>query len=195
MLFLLKIIHGITYKIEGQENIPRNSLFIIAAKHQSPFETFLLSFLFPQSVFILKRELLYIPLIGMYFWKAGMIFIDRNKTVKAARSMIALARKQLDQQKIIIIFPEGTRTAINQSIPYKGGIALLYKTFSLPIVPVALNSGLFWPRGILAAKRSGQITIRFLPPIIQRDLNKQEFMTRLQQVIELNSKSLIHQYK
>ncbi|WP_246224388.1 lysophospholipid acyltransferase family protein [Wolbachia endosymbiont of Litomosoides sigmodontis] len=186
---MLRLLCGIKYEVRGMENIPKHP-FIIASKHQSPLETFIFILLFRNAVFILKRELKWIPFIGLHLMALRMIFINRLDGVNAMRRIIKLARMRIVENRSIIIFPEGTRTAAKQKTKYQPGIAALYSVLSIPVLPVALNTGLFWPKSILSMRRnSGKAVIEVLPPIYH-GLNKNEFLENLEKIIEERSNEL-----
>lgn len=152
---------GITWRVEGE--FPPGPV-IIASKHQSAFETFLYPTLCPDSVFVLKRELLWVPLVGWYLKRSGQIAVDRQGGGSAMRRMLAAARKQVEAGLSLIIFPEGTRVAPGRSAPLQPGVRALYSTLKLPVVPVSLDSGHYWPRNSFL-RRSGCIRIVIQPPI------------------------------
>ncbi|WP_341819383.1 lysophospholipid acyltransferase family protein [Wolbachia endosymbiont (group A) of Brachyopa scutellaris] len=189
VLFMLRLLCGIKYEVRGMENIPKQP-FIIASKHQSPFETFIFILLFRKVVFILKRELKWIPFIGLHLIALKMIFINRSDGISSIRHIIKLAKMRIKENRSIIIFPEGTRTTINQNIKYQSGIAALYSVLSVPVLPVALNTGLFWPKSILSLRKNpGKAVIEILPPIYP-GLNKNEFLQSLEKIIEERSSRL-----
>ena len=140
-VLLLRAVCGLGYRIEGLENLPDQPV-VIAAKHQSIWETLAFCHIFQRPIFVLKQELLRIPFYGWYLKRMGMIAIDRDGGAGALRRMLAEARQTLDAGKHIIIFPEGTRTKPGQRRPYHPGVAALYKQLGVPVLPVALNSGL-----------------------------------------------------
>nr|WP_237342948.1 lysophospholipid acyltransferase family protein [Wolbachia endosymbiont of Folsomia candida] len=171
------------------ENIPKQP-FIIASKHQSPFETFIFILLFKGAVFVLKRELKWIPFIGLHLMALKMIFINRSDGISSIRHIIKLAKMRIKENRSIIIFPEGTRTTAKQNTKYQSGIAALYSVLSVPVLPVALNTGLFWPKNILSlSKNSGKAIIEILPPIYP-GLNKDDFLQTLEKTIEEKSRQI-----
>ena len=187
--FLLRWIVGIKVDIKGLENLPQKQGYIVAAKHQSAMETVLLHMLVPNTVYVLKQSLLFLPLAGWYCWKTGCIAIDRNNGSAALKKMLNISQKRLKDGYNIIIFPEGTRTKPGCAATYHTGLALLYKQCQVPVVPLALNTGCFWPKN--SFKRiPGTATFEFLPPI-QPGLDKQVFMDTLQDQIESHSKALL----
>jgi len=186
-LFLHRVVIGTTEEIRGLERIPPGGL-LIASKHQSAWETLRLALLVPRPTFILKRQLLYVPLFGWYMWKTGMIPVDRGKGGAAIEAMTTLARRRIAEGRQIIIFPEGTRRAPGAPPAYRRGPARLYAALGVPCLPVALNSGLFWPRR--AWHRSGTILLECLDPIAP-GLGSDEFGTILEARIESATDSLI----
>ncbi|MGL9718164.1 MAG: lysophospholipid acyltransferase family protein [Wolbachia sp.] len=186
---MLRLLCGVEYEIRGMENIPKQP-FIIASKHQSPFETFIFILLFKNAVFILKRELKWIPFIGLHLMALGMIFINRSDGISSIRYVVKSAKVRTKENRSIIIFPEGTRTAVKQKTKYRPGVAALYKGLSVPILPVALNTGLFWPKSILSIRKNpGKAIIEILPPIYP-GLSKDEFLKNLEKTIEEKSSKL-----
>ena len=162
-LWLHRAILGIDDEIRGRENIPPGGL-IVAAKHQSAWETLRLIELFPRPCFILKRELLWLPLFGWYLSRVGMIPVDRGKRSAALQAMTLRARKAVAEGRQIIIFPEGTRRPPLAAPEYRHGVVRLYRELDVPCLPVALNSGLFWPRRSFVQRR-GTVLVACLPPI------------------------------
>src|SRR3954447_24142742 len=140
----LLAVAGIRVEMRGLEKIPKGAL-LVASKHQSVWETFALIPLFDDPAFIYKRELIWIPVFGWYLWKSDMVPVDRRARGGAMSGMIDSARRELTRGRQIIIFPEGTRTAPGASPAYKSGLANLYMATNVPCLPVALNSGVFWP--------------------------------------------------
>lgn len=191
-LWLLRVICGTKVSWCGTQNIPRGSC-IVACKHQSAWETFALYAVLDDPIYILKRELMWIPLFGWYTWKAGLIPIDRSAGMAALARMTARAQRALNgpYPRQLVIFPEGTRRTPGAAPSYKPGIVHLYARTRLPCVPAALNSGLFWPRRSLR-RLPGTIVIEFLNPIAP-GLDKRAFFTALQDAIERASARLIHE--
>ena len=187
-LWLLRIICGTDVEWRGVAKIPRGAL-IIGAKHQSTWETFALLTLFGDPTFIMKRELMWIPLFGWYTWKGGMIPVDRGAGKPTMALMCAHARVALEQGRQIIIFPEGTRRAPGAEPKYKYGIAQIYAGGSASCLPIALNSGLFWPRRRFL-RYPGTIRVEFLDPIAP-GLDRDVFFARLQRDIEAATARLI----
>ena len=186
--FLLRVICGITVEYRGLEKIPQGAL-IVASKHQSVWETFTLVTLLDQPTYILKRELTWIPFFGWYLIKAGMIAVNRGARGSALASMSEGARKALADGRQIIIFPEGTRRAPGAEPAYKYGVVHLYAATATPCVPVALNSGLFWPRRKFL-RYPGTIRLEVLDPI-PPGLDKETFAERLKRDIETATARLV----
>ncbi len=189
-LWLLRVIAGVKIEVRGREKIPQGPL-LVASKHQSAWETFTLVTLFPNPVFILKRELQWIPLFGWFTIKGRMVPVDRGGGAAALRAMTARARYELMQNRQLIIFPEGTRRAAGAEPRYKFGVAHLYAGAGVPCLPVALNSGLFWPRRSLL-RYPGTVVVEFLD-VIPAGLSQNEFFAKLQDEIETATALLIEE--
>lgn len=175
-LFLQRHIGGTDCFVEGLENLPQGA-YIIAAKHQSAWETFGILPYMDDPTLVLKRELMWIPGFGWYMAKIGMIPIDRGAPIKALKKVIQEAKKKVAQGRQILIFPEGTRREVGAPPEYKAGIVTLYQELKLPVVPIAHNAGLYWPNKS-RLRYKGTIRIKILPPI-QPGLDKKSFMKRL----------------
>jgi 1-acyl-sn-glycerol-3-phosphate acyltransferase len=189
-LWMLRVICGTTVEWRGLEKIPSGAL-IVAAKHQSSWETFALITLVRDPTFIVKRELMWIPMFGWCMWRGGMIPVDRGAGKPAMNAMNARARAELERGRQIIIFPEGTRRAAGAEPSYKYGIAHIYAEGAAPCLPIALNSGLFWPRRRFL-RYPGTVRVEILDPIppgLERDV----FFTRLQRDIESATARLIEE--
>ena len=189
-LHLLRIVCGITVEWRGLEKIPAGAC-LVAAKHQSVWETFALLTLFRDPTYILKRELLWLPLFGWAAWRARMIPVDRGGGKPALAAMAAHVRDALAAGKQIIIFPEGTRRPAGAEPKYKYGIAHLYGEGIAACVPIALNSGLFWPRRQFL-RYPGTITVEILDPIAP-GLAIDVFFERLQRDLEAATARLVAQ--
>jgi 1-acyl-sn-glycerol-3-phosphate acyltransferase len=187
-LWMLRVICGTKAEFRGVEKLPKGPL-IVAAKHQSTWETFALLWLFDEFTFIVKRELTWIPLFGWCMKRGGMIGVDRGAGSQALADMTTRAKETIRSGRQLIIFPEGTRRAPGADPRYKFGVAHLYAEIGVPCVPIALNSGLFWPRRSLM-RFPGTIVVEILDPI-PPGLGKQEFFTRLQNDIETATARLI----
>ena len=162
-LLLLRICTGLDYEVRGREHLPQ-SPSLIAMKHQSAWDTFAVPVLFRNAAMVIKRELGWVPFYGWYALKAGMIPINRRGGAKALVVMVDACKDRLARQRPIMIFPEGTRGAVGARVPYQPGVAALYSALGVPLVPVAVNSGLFWKRRAFA-KRPGRVVVEILPPI------------------------------
>ena len=176
IMALARVILHIDCRVLGRENVPEGAC-IIAAQHQSSFETFRLFMDLKHPVFILKRELIWIPLIGWYMLRIGFVSIDRSAGGAAIRKMLRGAQAALDAGNQVIVFPEGTRVAPGESRPYRPGIAALYAYCTAPVIPLALNSGHSWGK-TRVLKLPGQITLKFLPALAE-GLSKDAVLTEL----------------
>jgi 1-acyl-sn-glycerol-3-phosphate acyltransferase len=163
VLKLLAWCVGLRHEVRGREHLPQGPV-IIAMKHQSAWDTFAVPVVFGNAAIVFKKELMLVPFYGWYVWKAGMIAIDRKAGAAALRSLVAGGGRAVGQGRSIVIFPEGTRTAPGTRRPYQPGVAALYRQLDLPVVPVALNSGVFWGRRSFV-KRPGRIILEILSPI------------------------------
>jgi 1-acyl-sn-glycerol-3-phosphate acyltransferase len=187
-LWLLKVVCRIDVEFTGLDKIPPGPL-IVAAKHQSFLETFVLLTLFASPAYIIKRELMWIPLFGWYMWKGRMIPVDRGARRQALTAMTARARAELNRGRQIIIFPEGTRRPPGAPPAYKPGVAHLYAETDVPCVPIALNSGLVWGRRSFK-RYPGTVRVEILDPI-PPGLDKETFLLRLQHDIEAATARLV----
>ena len=185
---LTRMVAGIDYEIRGAEKIPRGPV-IVAAKHQSAWETFALLSLFDNPTFIIKRELQWIPIFGWFTIKGRMVPVQRGAGSQALNNMIERARIELSRGRQLVIFPEGTRRAPGAEPRYKYGVAQLYAAEGVPCIPIALNSGLFWPRRSLR-RNPGTILVEVLDPILP-GLDKDVFLERLKNEIETATARLI----
>lgn len=180
-LWLLRAIAGTRLEFRGLERIPPGGL-LVASKHQSFLETFALLTVFDDPTFVLKRELMWIPLFGWYTIKARQVPVDRSAGSLALVEMNARAREEAARGRQILIFPEGTRRAPGAPPAYKYGVAHLYSNLGVPCVPVALNTGLYWPRRKFL-RRPGTAVIEILEPI-PPGLPRDEFHETAKQAIE-----------
>ncbi|MEM7569970.1 MAG: 1-acyl-sn-glycerol-3-phosphate acyltransferase [Pseudomonadota bacterium] len=187
LAFLLKWICGADWQVLNAPT--REGAFIAAGKHQSAWETLMLSVVLKEPAFVLKKELMWLPFIGWYIWKMDMIPIDRSAGSKALRTMLKAAKKAKEAGRPIVIFPEGTRVAPGTTRPYQPGIAALYRQLELPILPFALNSGLVWPRNSFH-RYPGFITLAFQPEI-PSGLGKKDLIAALESAIEPASQALL----
>ncbi|MEM9234158.1 MAG: lysophospholipid acyltransferase family protein [Pseudomonadota bacterium] len=173
---------GIKSEIRGKEHLAVSPA-ILAAKHQSMWETLRLMAELPAACFVLKKELKNIPMFGWWCQAVGFIFIDREAGAKALRSMLMDASEALEEgASHIIIFPEGTRAAPGSSAPYQPGVAALAKSLRLPIIPAAHNSGSYW-KTPGPEKVPGTIVMEVFPPL-PTDLDRQSITTELERTIE-----------
>jgi 1-acyl-sn-glycerol-3-phosphate acyltransferase len=189
-LWLLRVVCGIKADFRGLEKIPRGG-YIMASKHQSMWETFALLPYVEEPTFILKRELMWIPLFGWCLWKAQMIPVDRGARGPALAAMTERAKVEVARGRQIIIFPEGTRRPPGAEPQYKFGVAHLYAETGVPCVPVALNSGLFWPRRSFR-RFPGTVVVQVCEPMAP-GLEKSDFIARLQETIETASAKLLEE--
>ena len=179
--FLLKIV-GITFEIRGLANIP-NFPVLFSVKHQSVWETIFFLWHHKDNAYVMKSELSRIPFWGWYMKKSGHILIDRSGGAKSIRAMIGKAREFMLNARSIVIFPEGTRIPPGQIGKFHPGVAAIYSQLNTAVVPVAVNSGLFWPRREFL-KKPGKIIIEFLPPI-GPGMDRKLFMQQLQSQIKI----------
>jgi len=163
IVWLARVILGIEWRVEERENLPSRPA-VILAKHQSAWETLAFQHIFPPQVHVLKRELLWIPFFGWGLALMSPIAIDRRRGVAALRSIARRGQKRLEQGFWVVVFPEGTRVAPGESRDYQPGGAWLAAASGAPVVPVAHNAGLYWPRNAFL-KRAGTVTIRIGPSI------------------------------
>ena len=187
-LWWLRLTMGLTHRISGLENLPPGPA-IIAIKHQSSWETVSVLRLFPDAAIVMKRELLFIPVVGLAMLKSGNIAIERGDGAAALRSLVRGAKDAVAHDRSVLIFPEGTRTPVGSDQPYPVGVAALYRQLGIPVVPVALNSGVFWGRRQFI-KRPGVIKVEVLP-VIPPGLDRKIFMTTLRDRIERATTRLV----
>jgi len=177
---------GLRSEIRGE--VPTGEV-IIASKHQSFFDILMIVHAVPRPKFIMKKEILWTPIVGFYARRMGCIPIDRRKRGQAIRTMVADVKSGAQMPGQLIIFPQGTRVAAGAQQDYKIGIAVLYGETGQACVPAATNVGVFWPRhGIM--RKPGLAVVEFLP-VIDQGLSRQTFMARLEQVVENNSNRLM----
>ena len=170
--------------IKGKENIIKDKKFFIAASHQSVFETFFLQTIFNSPIFILKKELLFIPIFGWYLKKIGSVSINRNKTTKENIGFFENVTKAMKKtNRPLIIFPQGTRVLPTERPPFKKGVARIYDELKVDCQPVAINSGYVWPKNGPRALNK-EIVISILKPI-ETGLSKKDFIKTLEDVIYL----------
>ncbi len=187
VLAMLRTIVGLDYTTRGLD-LPARGAMLLAAKHQSAWDTIVFLVLLDDPAVVLKRELFRIPLYGWFTWKLGMIGIDRAAGVSALKSLVARTRPALAADRPVLIFPQGTRTAPGTHRTYQPGIYALYAETGLPVVPVALDSGRFWGRRSFV-KRPGRITVDFLEPIAP-GLDRRAFLAELERRLETATTAL-----
>ncbi|MCB1783472.1 MAG: 1-acyl-sn-glycerol-3-phosphate acyltransferase [Alphaproteobacteria bacterium] len=192
--FLARTILGQRFEVRGREHLPTSGAYIVAAKHQSAYETLKLHILFKDPAVVLKKELLSIPVWGKYLEKSGVIAIDRSSPKAAIKSIQDGAIKIAAQGRPMIIFPQGTRVRTDQTIkdkPYKIGVTRMQEAANVPIIPLALNTGLYWPRGSWTQK-PGTIIFEFLPAIPPGG-NPSETLRKLESQLEEKSGALLEE--
>ncbi|CAN5139675.1 lysophospholipid acyltransferase family protein [soil metagenome] len=188
VMWWLRITCGLSHRVIGLQNLPSGPA-IIACKHQSTWETLSFTRLFDDIAIVLKRELLFIPIVGWAMARAGNIAVARGDGASALRELVKQAKASVADGRSIVIFPEGTRVAPGDQRPYQVGTAALYRQLGVPVVPIALNSGLFWGRRKWI-KRPGTITLEILPPIAP-GLSRDAFMETLRERIETATARLV----
>ena len=194
LIILCRILCGIKWKVEGIENIPKEA-FILAVKHLSVWETLFFAYYFKVPVYIFKEELLKIPVFGLYMKFTGMLAIKRGG---GARTIIEMTKKAVDviknEKRVLIIFPQGTRTQVGSNAteyPYKKGIVSIAS--ALPQTPVLLathDSVKFFGRNFFSIKKSGTVTMKFLPSIKKQNIDNTIFLEQIRDVIETETKKL-----
>ncbi len=191
-VWLCRVVGGIKVEFRGRQNIPPGPL-LVAIKHQSLWETFMLLGVFDDPCFIMKRELAFIPLFGWFIYKMRNVPINRKDGARALIKLTRAAHREIhaDGGRQILVFPEGTRRPPGAEPAYKYGIAKLYEGLNVPCLPIGLNSGCFWPRQSLKMK-PGTIVVDILPPI-QPGLDRAVFFQRVQDEIETSSNRLMHE--
>lgn len=188
IIWLLRVVAGTRVDFRGLDSIPEGPL-LIAAKHQSTLETLALTIPFDRFAYVLKRELMWIPLIGWYLGRSGMVPIDRAKGASTMVKLNEAAAKAIREGRQLIVFPEGTRRAAGAPPAYKQGLSHLYVALGVPCVPVALNTGLYWRRHGFR-RMPGTTAIEFLPAI-PHGLSRSEFLPQVQERIEMASNALL----
>ncbi|MEM6811901.1 MAG: lysophospholipid acyltransferase family protein [Pseudomonadota bacterium] len=200
-LFYLKVVEliekyilGLTFEVRGKEYLPQDGSYIIAAKHQSAYETLKLHNLFGDPSVVLKESLTRIPIFGTFLKKLDIIAINRSNKEEALNSIVEGTKRMATQNRPIVIFPQGTRVAPHTPVdkkPYKGGILKMYKNTDLKVIPLALNAGLFWGRNSFI-KRPGRVIFEFLPPI-EAGLPEKKVMEALENRIEEKTHQLMRE--
>lgn len=188
----VRILCGITVEVRGRERLPELP-YIVASKHQSALETIMFWVLLRHPIYVLKKELLSVPVLGQFMRFSRMIAIDRSAGASALKQMVRDVEDRLSQGFPVVIFPEGTRTAIGEKAEYQPGVAALYanKAIQVPVVPVALNSGVCWGKESFV-KTPGKVIIEFLEPI-QQGLGRKEFMEQLYNAVETKTAELVEE--
>ncbi|MBI4031295.1 MAG: 1-acyl-sn-glycerol-3-phosphate acyltransferase [Proteobacteria bacterium] len=192
--FFERFILGLNFEIRGRENLPAAGSFIVAAKHQSPYETMKMHILFDDPAIVLKKELLKIPLWGWFLAKSEPVAINRSRAHESLGQIGEEGLRAKAQGRPIIIFPQGTRVHTWQTAqekPYKAGVAKLRDVTGLPVIPMALNSGVFWPRSSWI-KKPGRVVFEFLAPV-QENLGIYEVVKDIQARLEHHSDLLVQE--
>ena len=190
IVFLLKIILSTKVTFHGLENLKKVDHFFVASAHQSMFETFALQIPLDSPIFILKKELLKIPLFGQYLKKIGSIEIIRETTTKENLNFFDKIKNRIEEEKRpLLIFPQGTRVKFDEQPPFKKGVGRIYDSLNLPCIPVALNTGKVWPKNSFM-KYSGDIHISFLEPIMPGK-EKNDFVKEIEKKIYSEIKKFI----
>jgi 1-acyl-sn-glycerol-3-phosphate acyltransferase len=187
-VWLMRVVCNTRMEVRGLEKIPEGPL-IVASKHQSMWETFALMQFFDAPLFIYKRELAWIPFFGWYLMKSGMIGVDRGGGMRSLMEMARRAPKEIRSGRQLIIFPEGTRTPVGAPPNYMTGVGQIYTSSGVPCQPVALNSGLFWPRRTFM-RYPGTLVVEFLDPL-PAGLTRKEFIARIATEIEAATNRLV----
>ena len=182
IVFILKLVLNTKVIFHGEENLKKVDRFFVASAHQSMFETFALQIPLDGPIFILKKELMNIPLFGWYLRKIGAIAIIRETTTKENLSFFDKVKNKLEENKRpLLIFPQGTRVKLDECPPFKKGVGRIYNALNLPCIPVAVNTGKVWPKNSFM-KHSGDIHISFLEPIMPGK-EKDEFIKEIENKI------------
>lgn len=184
---LEKYVLGLDYEVIGAENLPA-APYLVAMKHESAWETMKLYRLFGNPAIVLKKELMDAPILGTYGKAMDMVPVDRSKGREATKYMVQAARQILTDKRPLVIFPQGTRVKPGVKKPYKAGISKLYEDLNIPLVPIALNSGVFWGRNKFW-KHPGLITIHIFPAI-QPGQDPEQVMQQMQDLVETKSAEL-----
>jgi len=189
LTILAKIFCNIDFEVRGIEHTEGNEAMIIASKHQSAWETVVMYLVLKRPLYVFKKELLKIPIFGFYLRAVKCITIDRSKGTASLKSMLKQAKERVKENRQIIIYPEGTRVKPKEKSKYHSGVGAIYSATNTKVVPMVLNSGIFWPKKGSICK-SGKIIFQFLPPI-ESGMDKREFLTHLEDVMEKASDKLI----
>jgi 1-acyl-sn-glycerol-3-phosphate acyltransferase len=188
LLWGLWHIVGLRYEERGRENIPHGPSIIIA-NHQSKWETLAFAAIFPNASFVTKQEMLKVPIVGWFLKNYPMIMIDRKSGSLALRNLLRGARAALEDGRSVIIFPEGTRKSVSERVEFKKGVEFLYTEANKPVLPIAVNSGVFWGPDRLM-KYNGVITVSYLPPILP-GLSREEFSEKAQSMLQEEKDRLV----
>src|SRR6187551_2071654 len=189
IMFLMKYVVGLDYRVEGREHVPDGPC-IIACNHQSLWETAALCVIFPDASIVAKQELRKVPMVGWFLERYPMILVDRSAGRQALRQMVDEARRAVGEGRKVLLFPQGTRQAIDEPMVFQSaGISALYTNLDVSVVPAACNSGLFWGKKTLMM-HSGTITLSFLPPIAP-GLPRKEFQERMERMIAEEASRLL----
>jgi 1-acyl-sn-glycerol-3-phosphate acyltransferase len=189
VMVLMKYVVGLDYRVEGRDHVPEGPC-IIACNHQSLWETAALCVIFPDASIVAKKELRRLPLVGWFLERYPMILVDRSAGRQALRQMVDEARRAVGEGRKVLLFPQGTRQAIDDPVTFQSaGISALYTNLEVPVVPAACNSGLFWGKKTLMM-HSGTITLSFLPPIAP-GLQRKEFQERMERAITEEASRLL----
>ncbi len=181
LVWLARVVCGVRWRVVGLDRLPPGAC-IVAARHESAWDTFFFHRILPRPAYVMKKELLRIPVVGAHMRRAGNIAIDRAARVQALHILIDDAARALADGCQIIVFPEGTRMPPGESRPYHAGVAALYDRCNVPVVPVALNSGRLWARRSFI-KKPGTIVVEILEPIAP-GLDRRSFLVALRDRIE-----------
>lgn len=199
LIFGMRMWLGLTVKIKGTFN--NKKTYIIAMKHQSAWETIISTSIFEMPSIVLKKELIFLPIIGLYFLKGKAIPITRSNTFEALKRIIKMAKKSTNEGSSILIFPQGTRVPLKSSTkiyPYQSGVYFLYSKLNIPVLPVSHNAGLFWPKNSFikfpGSLKSKSVTLEILDEI-PPGLDKKTFMRKLEKIIEERTDFLISSEK
>jgi 1-acyl-sn-glycerol-3-phosphate acyltransferase len=181
IMFLMKYVVGLDYRVEGREHVPDGPC-IIACNHQSLWETAALCVIFPDASIVAKQELKKVPMVGWFLARYPMILVDRSAGRHALRHMVDEAKRAMGEGRKVLLFPQGTRQAIDEPVKFQSaGISALYTNLDVSVVPAACNSGLFWGKKTLMM-HSGTITLSFLPAIAP-GLPRKEFQEKMERAI------------
>lgn len=187
VILALRVLAGVKIEVRGKEYVPTGPA-LVAAKHQSMFDVFSQFAILPDACFVMKKELLMVPLFGWHGLKAKMIVVDRKGHSTALKKLVRDSIDRMKETRQVVIFPEGTRGKVGEPGDYKPGIAALYRELELPVTPLALNCGQHWKHKSLLVE-PGVIVFEYLPPI-PAGLKRGEFMRELQTRIDTATKTL-----